>query len=62
MKKSKGVWKKERAIGRKFSRSDAHKTPKSRTRKKYWVGSYHRGKKQVKESWRTNPNYKKANN
>lgn len=57
MKKSSGVWKKERATGRKYSKSDEHKAPKAGTRKKYWVGDYRRGRKLIKGSFRKNPNY-----
>lgn len=55
----KGTWKKERAITRKFSGGDEHAVPKAGTRKKYWVGNYHRKKKKVSEGFRSNPGYKK---
>jgi hypothetical protein len=59
MKKNKGVWKKERATGRKYSKSDAHKFPKAGTRKKFWIGSYTRKGKRIKGYFKKNPNYKK---
>lgn len=59
MKKSKGVWKKERARRRKFTASDAHRAPAAGTRKKYWVGAYTRNKKRIEGHFRKNPNYKK---
>jgi len=59
MKKSKGVWKKERATGRKYSKSDAHKAPAAGRRKKFWVGSYTRKRKKVRGHFKGNPNYKK---
>lgn len=55
----KGTWKKERAVGRKYSGGDTEAKPKPGARKKYWVGNYHRKKKKVGESWRKNPDYKK---
>ena len=59
MKRSKGVWKKERATGRKYSKSDEHKSPKAGIRKKFWVGSYQRKGRRVKGHFKSNPNYKK---
>lgn len=55
----KGTWKKERAVGRKYSGGDEHKAPKAGNRKKYWVGRYHRGAKTVSEGFRANPDYSK---
>ncbi len=55
MKKSSGSWKKERATGRKYSKSDSHPEPKAGTRQKYWVGDYTRRRKRVKGSFRKNP-------
>ncbi|MFH1171166.1 MAG: hypothetical protein V1778_01330 [bacterium] len=52
-----GTWKKERATGRKFSKSDEHPVPAARTRSKYWVGDYKRGGKKVKGSFRSNPGF-----
>lgn len=57
---NKGTWKKERAVRRKFSGGDEHGAPKAHSRKKYWVGSYHRKGKKVGEGFRKNPNYKKG--
>lgn len=57
--KNKGTWKKERAVRRKFSASDEHHAPKACTRKKYWVGNYHRHGTLVKGHFRTNPGYHK---
>ncbi len=59
MKKSLGIWKKERATGRKYSKSDVHKSPAAGTRKKYWVGAYIRKGQKIAGHWRKNPNYKK---
>lgn len=59
MNKSKGVWKKERAKGRKYTKSDAHKMPKPHKRKKFWVGAYTRGHKRVRGYFKSNPYYKK---
>ncbi len=55
----KGTWKKERAVGRKYSGGDQEAKPKPHARKKYWVGGYHRKRTRVSESWRRNPNYRK---
>ena len=57
----KGTWKKERAKGRKYCKSDAHKTPKAHSRKKIWVGAYATRHKlgKVRGHWRINPWYKK---
>ncbi|MFC1687615.1 hypothetical protein ACFL0L_03480 [Patescibacteria group bacterium] len=58
--KNHGSWKKERATGRKYSKSDVHKTPKAHTRKKYWVGDYQKKDgTHIKGHFQTNPFYKK---
>lgn len=54
-----GIWKKERAVGRKFSDSDEHRRPRAHTQAKYWVGAYHRDGQKIAGHWRTNPNFKK---
>ena len=59
MKKSKGIWKKERTTGRKYSKSDVHKTPKTHSRKKFWVSAYIRNGKRIKGYYKINPYYKK---
>jgi len=56
----KGSWKKERTSGRKYSKSDVHKRPKTHTRKKFWVSGYTRKDgKRVKGYFKKNPDYKK---
>ncbi|MBI3956935.1 MAG: hypothetical protein HY340_03000 [Candidatus Kerfeldbacteria bacterium] len=53
-KSSKGTWKKERAVGRKYSKSDSHKAPKAHSRSKYWVGGYTRRGRRVAGGFRRN--------
>jgi len=56
----KGVWKKERAVGRKYSHSDEHKEPTVGTRKKYWTGNYvKKDGTKVKGHWSKNSSFKK---
>ena len=57
--KKKGSWKKERAVGRKYSKSDAHDAPKTHSRSKYWVGSYTRNGRKVAGGYRRNAGYRK---
>jgi hypothetical protein len=56
----KGIWKKERAVGRKYSHSDEHKEPAAGSRKKYWTGAYSKkGGIKIKGHWSKNPAFKK---
>lgn len=56
----KGVWKEERATGRKYSKSDVHKRPKAHTQKKIWVSDYKKkGGKKVKGYFKKNPNFRR---
>jgi len=55
-----GTWKKERAVGRKYSHSDEHKKPAAGARKKYWTGEYvKKGGIKVKGHWSRNSGFKK---
>lgn len=58
MKKSKGIWKKERTTGRKYSKSDVHPEPRAHTRKKFWVSGYIRQGKKIKGYYKINSYYK----
>lgn len=58
MKKSKGVWKKERTTGRKYSKADVHKVPPPHSRKKIWVAAYFKKGKRIKGYFRSNPYFR----
>ncbi|MBI4414993.1 MAG: hypothetical protein HY566_02015 [Candidatus Kerfeldbacteria bacterium] len=55
----KGIWKKERAVRRKYSGGDEHRRPKAHTQSKYWVGGYTRDGQHIAGHWRTNPNFQR---
>ncbi len=58
-RKGAGVWKAERATGRKYSGGDTDTKPAPGERDKVWVSGYTRaGGKKIAGYWRTNPDAK----